>query len=231
MKSREEKIERDPGARENIALQYLGLPILGADRLLDYGCGWGYISRKASLAGWNVLGVDISHNEIGVAKLYMNYLGISNNSKFSTENISNFPEKSFDAVISMMTIEHVHNPGLFLARINLCLKDNGKLIIGIPNIMTLSMIFNHLYINYKKDLLDASQNIVKNYDKTHHHIQAWDALHFVQLVSSVGFQLEEYKPAGYFPMPPKLSWFAKPFFSESATKNQKITPPEIHNTV
>ncbi|GHT69681.1 hypothetical protein FACS1894110_19620 [Spirochaetia bacterium] len=54
-------------------------------------------------------------------------------------------------------------------------------------------------------MVHHSKDILSNYDKTHDHINAWDAYHFVTLLSSCGFELEKYLPTEGV-MQPYLIW-------------------------
>lgn len=222
---RESQIRNNSCSRENIVLSALGNPSQDEkDKLLDYGCGWGYISRRAAESGWEVTGIDISENEISIAQLMYKHENTGSKIIYSTDTIDSFPEKYFDAVISTEVIEHVHNPGLYLSRINRVLKNNGKLIISIPNIMTINNVFNHLYKTFTEGLLKTSQKIHSHYDKAHIHINSWDAFHFTQFVSSVGFLLDEFRPMEHRPLPRHLACLRKPFFQKIFNKTLRLQP-------
>jgi len=47
------------------------------------------------------------------------------------------PDKSFDVVVSVEGIEHLENPHSFLREVNRVLKDDGRLILTTPNIVSL----------------------------------------------------------------------------------------------
>ena len=207
-----------------MALNLLGDPEPGANRLLDFGCGWGYLSRRAVDKGWSVVGIDLSTNELDIARLYSSHKQYKSNPLFLEKDINDFPNKSFDTVLSMQVIEHVHNPGLYLSRINRVLTINGKLLIGIPNIMTFNHIFYHIYKTFNHGLFKVNDDTLKNYDKTHYHIQAWDAYHFVRLVSTLGFKLESCKFVEGWPMPEKLSFLDRPFFQKIFSNLLRLQP-------
>lgn len=44
-----------------------------------------------------------------------------------------FRYESFDSIVSIETIEHLDNPGLFLDNIKFCLKRGGKVVLSTPN--------------------------------------------------------------------------------------------------
>lgn len=213
LEKREDKITNDPFSRENCVLRSLGEASPGRNRLLDYGCGWGYISRHASLMGWQVTASDISENELAIARLMHEKSRINKEIIYSHCPIESYSPGTYDVVISIEVIEHVHNPGLYLSRINNVLKHGGKLIISIPNIMTIDTIFSHLYKTFTEGLYKTSQKTLSTYHKAHDHIHSWDALHFTRLLSSLGFQLESYTPMEHWPLPPFLKKIDKPILA------------------
>ena len=73
------------------------------------------------------------------------------------------------------------------------LKDDGRLVIGLPNVMTLNYLWGQLRTNEDR-LKEHSSRILQNYNKAMHHVNAWDSYHFVTLLSSCGFELEQFYP-------------------------------------
>lgn len=80
------------------------------------------------------------------------------------------------------------------------LKDNGNLLIGLPNVMTLRLIFDQLFFNFKR-AENISKKIILNYAKESCHINAWDATRFLHLLGSVGFLMKKYVLTGGIPLP------------------------------
>jgi ubiquinone/menaquinone biosynthesis C-methylase UbiE len=103
--------------------------------------------------------------------------------------------------VSSQVIEHTHNPGMYLSEINRVLKSNGKLIINLPNIINPRFIVTTMNPKLNKNLKNISKEILTDYKKETHHIQAWDPIHFTMLCASVGFELEEYIPMEGMPLP------------------------------
>ncbi|MBY8164126.1 class I SAM-dependent methyltransferase [Vibrio fluvialis] len=157
--------------------------------VLDFGCGWGGVSRLFSNKyGTKVDAVDISQEALELAS-----------SIYKDENISfinlkdfEFPEKKYDLIFSSQVIEHVHNPGTYLHNISKMLKQDGYLLIGLPNGCNMNLFFNQLFMT-KRRLLKRSKRIIESYDKAHDHINQWDMVHFTTLCASCGFSLVDYK--------------------------------------
>lgn len=100
-----------------------------AAKILDIGCGDGEIFKDFKNDD-NLFGVDISEGLLKRAA--------ANGYKTSCVDIEEeglpYDSQSFDVVITGETIEHIVNTDLFLAEINRVLKEQGKLIVSVPNI-------------------------------------------------------------------------------------------------
>ncbi len=158
--------------------------------VLDYGCGTGILSHYLyEKYGCTIDAVDISEAEIQNAESAWKDDSIN---WIVTENFD-FPLEKYDIIISSQVIEHVHNVGNYLYRINSMLKPGGKLIIGLPN----NLNFRYLYTQWKfSNQLGGglSKEMLSRYDKGMDHINAWDSAHFVTLLASCGFEMLEYLP-------------------------------------
>jgi len=98
--------------------------------ILDIGCGTGehltsYLSTL--FPGVEILGVDTDKASIEQARNKYRHL---KNLTFST---SLPPNCVFDAIIASEVLEHVDNPYQFMLSLRTSLKDNGLLIITVPN--------------------------------------------------------------------------------------------------
>lgn len=158
--------------------------------VLDYGCGTGILSHYLyEKFGCNVDAVDLSKEEVQNAESAWKDDGI----RWIVMENFDFPHEKYDIIISSQVIEHVHNVGNYICRINAMLKQDGKLIIGLPN----NLNFRFLYTQWKasnKLLGGVSQKILACYDKGMDHINAWDSVHFVTLLASCGFEMIDYLP-------------------------------------
>ena len=159
--------------------------------MLDYGCGEGFYSYLCSKKGYDIKAIDLSKKDIEMCNIVYDDLA---NVNFTNDNIQSFKDSSFDLVLSSQVIEHTHNPGNYLSQINRVLKMGASLFISLPNIMNLRFLFSSLNPSLEKNLLNMNKDILNNYDKTNHHIQAWDPIHFTILISSMGFEIKKYLP-------------------------------------
>lgn len=173
-------------------------PDLNADsNVLDYGCGVGLVAHDIfKTFNCNVDAVEIDKNELQAGmRAYVN-----SNIRFEELTNFGFPEKKYDLVISSAVIEHVHNTGTYLSQINRMIKDEGFLLIGLPNVSNLRFLIHQLFMNEKR-AKKLSKKMIGSYNKTVHHIHAWDIHHFTILMASCGFVLERYVPTGGIVLP------------------------------
>lgn len=181
--------------------------------ILDYGCGWGIFSKIVSEKSMNcnVTGIDLDDMSLNISK---DIVGEKENLHFLDRKISDFKDKSFDYVLSMQVIEHVHNPGNYIKEINRVLKEEGYLIISLPNIVQPISILSLLTKSVSKlnmRLKERSSHILNNYKKEHDHIQAWDPNHFVTFLASMGFEFEEVRMVEGVPVPFFKYWHTRIF--------------------
>jgi len=110
---------------------------------LDVGCGKGNITITLAYLGYLMVGVDISPQNIEISK---SKRITDNNPTFLVGDAENlrFKKKSFDFVICSEVLEHLKYPKKALNSMHEVLKENGLLIVTIPNgYGPYSLIFDH----------------------------------------------------------------------------------------
>ncbi|TRX60129.1 methyltransferase domain-containing protein [Fulvivirga sp. M361] len=100
-------------------------------KILDVGCGNGNMSIQLGMLGYNVLGVDISEKAIKKAK----ETNTQPNVDFKVISAEDLVAEGtkYDAIICSEVLEHLDNPSALLHTINEILKDNGSLVVTVPN--------------------------------------------------------------------------------------------------
>lgn len=95
-------------------------------RVLDAGCGPGFVAASAKLLGASVEGVDFSEGMIQQAKL--KFPDIS----FSVADVENLPaqDATFDAVLSNIVLFHVTSPEKAMSEARRVLKPNGRFVFS-----------------------------------------------------------------------------------------------------
>lgn len=105
------------------------IPMHGAGRLLDFGCGGGSFLLRMRAQGWQVTGVDCS--DAPMARLRDRY-GLR--ALTGTLPHPELAPESFDVITMWQALEHIHQPlEVLRAACNLLVRG-GKLIITVPNI-------------------------------------------------------------------------------------------------
>lgn len=102
------------------------------DKVLDGACGSGYGSAILSVNGANVLGIDVNNEVIKFANQHY----LKKSIEFMVNDIEKlrFPNASFDAVVSLETLEHLPNATCqkYLQNIASWLKPKGILVASSP---------------------------------------------------------------------------------------------------
>lgn len=112
-------------------------------RILDAGCGRGWLSRLALERGFKVSSVDIADKVIEenefINQRYEIKIPLA---KASVDNLP-FEDGEFDAVFLIDVLEHLPSPEKALQEIGRVLKKGGKLLISIPG-YSYDLIFDQL---------------------------------------------------------------------------------------
>lgn len=100
-------------------------------KVLDVGCGNGIISINLGKNGYNVHGIDVSEKAIKRAQENND----QSNVKFEVISAESLVAEGlqYDAVICSEVLEHLDDPSVLLKTIHASLKDEGILIVTVPN--------------------------------------------------------------------------------------------------
>lgn len=96
---------------------------LEGSRILDVGCGAGFLTNELALEGYQVTGVDLSPESLRVAKEH----DVTGTVKYKVADAFKlpFPDQSFDVLTSMDFLEHVERPDLVIKEFSRVLKPQG----------------------------------------------------------------------------------------------------------
>lgn len=129
------------------------LPNLKDKRVLDLGCGYGWHCLYAAENGASkVLGLDLSVKMLEVAETKKNSPVIT----YSNQNMAevDFPEDSFDLVISSLAIHYLEDFDNIVARIKKLLVNKGDFVFSVENPIFTAYGTGQKYFNEEGEMLD-----------------------------------------------------------------------------
>jgi len=104
-------------------------------RVLDMACGEGYGSELLARTAASVVGLDANPEAHEHARLRYR----RPNLRFERGLVETFGEPaSYDVVVFLQTIEHVHDPVAVLGHLRAILTPNGVVYVSTPNVLTLA---------------------------------------------------------------------------------------------
>jgi len=144
--------------------------------LLDIGAGTGAFAHAMQQKGWKVTGLE--PDAVTRDKAYENYkLKLQ-----STDTIFDLPVNEFEVITMWHVLEHVHALKPYLNQCFKSLKNNGKLIIAVPNYTS----FDARY--YKKYW--AAYDLPR-------HLYHFSPKAMTILLNEMGFEIVALKPMWY----------------------------------
>ena len=120
---------------------------LQALKILDIGCGGGLLCEPLKKLGATITGIDASSDNINIAKLHAEKMGLN------IEYICSPPEKinlrnEFDVVLNMEVVEHISNVNFFMQNCSRLIKKSGMMFISTINKNLKSYIFGIIGAEY-----------------------------------------------------------------------------------
>lgn len=105
------------------------------ERWLDLGCGSGILARRLDLLGAVGLAVDGSESMIRAARSEARSARLNGFEYQRVETVEqlDLPDASFDGILCSSVIEYVDVPGKVLDEVARLLRENGHLLISVPN--------------------------------------------------------------------------------------------------
>ncbi len=95
----------------------------GKVRVLDVGCGAGFLANELARHGFEVTGVDSSEESLGVARRHDATGGVDY--RPGDARRLGFGDRSFDVVCALDFLEHVEQPARVVLEVSRVLRDGG----------------------------------------------------------------------------------------------------------
>ena len=102
-------------------------------RLLDIGCGGGLLSEPMARLGAEVVGIDPAERNIRTAQVHAAEGELAIDYRVGTAEELAAAGETFDIILNMEVVEHVRDPGRFLADCARMLKPRGVMIVATIN--------------------------------------------------------------------------------------------------
>ncbi|MEI9810460.1 MAG: class I SAM-dependent methyltransferase [Bacteroidota bacterium] len=144
--------------------------------MLDMGSGIGSFVNEMMQNGWQVTGLEPDEDARRVAReLY--HLDLAD-----TNGFYQLPANSYDAITMWHVLEHVHDLPAYVQQLRNILKENGKLLIAVPNYTSLDA---DIYKEYW-----AAYDVPR-------HLYHFSPLSLQMLMEKHGLKVVQYKPMWY----------------------------------
>lgn len=98
-------------------------------RILDVGCGNGYVLSRYAMQKAEVYGVDLTETAVELSKRRFELMELDGNFKTTDGETLSFPDDYFDIVCSMGVLHHIENPSPMIDEMRRVLKPGGKMIL------------------------------------------------------------------------------------------------------
>jgi len=167
---------------------------LESKRILDVGCAEGKMAGELKERNQaEVWGIEIVNDVAQKAKERLNKVLIGS----VEEQLPKLKDKYFDSIIFADVLEHLVYPGEVLKSIKSNLKDNGEIIISLPNIRHWSVIAS---------LLDGSFDYADYGILDRTHLRFFTLETAKKLIENSGYFIKDMQPLqyGYIELPTSL---------------------------
>lgn len=113
--------------------------------VLDIGCSYGYVGKALKKRNCKVYGVEVDEEMGRIAEKEYEKVVICDLN--STQSLP-FENKYFNYILCLDVLEHLYRPDVVLKYLKIYLKDNGFIIISLPNVARIEHRLSLLFGNF-----------------------------------------------------------------------------------
>jgi 2-polyprenyl-6-hydroxyphenyl methylase/3-demethylubiquinone-9 3-methyltransferase len=158
-------------------------------KILDIGCGNGYVAAKLAGLGHSVMAIDASPDGVDIARSTFPGVQFEVGSVYD-ESLHDLVGTLVDCVVSLEVVEHLFYPKRLFEQSHKVLRPGGVLIVSTP------------YHGYLKNL---AISLVNGWDR--HFMVEWDGGHIkffskrtlARMACNAGFRNPRFQGVGRFP--------------------------------
>lgn len=161
-------------------------------QVLDVGCGGGILSESMAKQGAQVLGVDMGHEPLQVARLHALEQNVKlEYQRITVEELAEQRPASFDVVTCMEMLEHVPDPASIVRACAKLAKPGGKLFFSTINRTKQSWLL----------MILAAEQVLKIVPKgTHDHAKFIRPAELIRCCDSADLLTKQVKGVRYNPL-------------------------------
>ena len=155
-------------------------------RVLDVGCGEGFLTAELAQAGMTVVGVDVAEEPLRRARARHPALDLR---IIPVEGAWPLQDASFDVVWAGETIEHVADTAGWLSQVRRVLRSGGSLLLSTPAHGRLAML----------GLALSGRRLDAHFDPRADHLRFYTPRTLRRLLEDFGFEAIDVRGAGGIP--------------------------------
>ncbi len=163
-------------------------------KILDLGCARGYFAKELLKKNCRVWGVDSDKEAIEEAKKYYVEAQVADLDSISPGrspfgHLPGVKDFKFDYILLLDVLEHLKNPEKLLKSFKKYLKNDGKIIISVPNIAFLSIrlaLLRGKFDYQKTGIMDES------------HLHFYTKKTLIDLITKCGLRIIDFDTASGF---------------------------------
>jgi SAM-dependent methyltransferase len=172
-------VEADPLTPSRLAI--FARHVRAPARVLDAGCGSGRTTEALRRAGYDAVGVELSHTALSLAPA-----AAFPRIRCAVDAPLPFRDATFDAVYCAEVLEHLFDPALAVSELHRVLRPGGKIVASVP------------FHGRLKNLLIAAAAFDTHFDPRGQHIRFFSRRTFRKLFEGAGFRAIASRPIGRF---------------------------------